>query len=151
MQVYGGDYSGRSTNEMPPRRLGICHNGGCSRLVRDRILNFKIKEFLTQKRIYVRLLAWRLQLSEDGELVDHGLSIHYFETSKGNQYMLTIFDDLSSKLVVCARAPLTLTNQDNKISPRILPLRKRMPTSSRTAIFSLKNKYDATSEKITSI
>ena len=44
--------------------------------------------------------ACRLPLSDDGELVDHGLSINYFETGQGNQYLLAIFDDLFSKLVV---------------------------------------------------
>ncbi len=85
---------------MPPRRLGISHNGGCGRLVHDRTPHFKIKEFFTQKGIYARLLVWRLPLSDDGELVDHGLSINYFETGQGNQYLLAIFDDLFSKLVV---------------------------------------------------
>ena len=85
---------------MPPRRLGISHNGGCGRLVRDRTPHFKIKEFFTQKGIYARLLAWRLPLSDDGELLDHSLSINYFETGQGNQYLLAIFDDLFSKLMV---------------------------------------------------
>ena len=85
---------------MPPRRLGISHNGGCGRLVRDRTPHFKIKEFFTQKGIYARLPAGRLPLSDNGELVDHGLSINYFETGQSNQYLLAIFDDLFSKLMV---------------------------------------------------
>ena len=85
---------------MPPRRLDISHNGGCGRLVRNRTPHFKIKEFFTQKGIYARLVAGRLPLNDDGEPVDHGLSINHFETGQSNQYLLAIFDDLSSKLMV---------------------------------------------------
>ena len=85
---------------MPPRRLGISHNCGYGQLVRDWTPHFKTKEFFAQKGIYARLLAGRLPLNDDGEPVDHGLSINHFETGQSNQYLLAIFDDLFSKLMV---------------------------------------------------
>ena len=85
---------------MPQRRLGISRNGGYCQLVRDWTPHFKTKEFFAQKGIYARLLAKRLSLNNDGEPVDHGLSINHFETGQSNQYLLAIFDDLFSKLMV---------------------------------------------------
>ena len=78
-QVFGGDYTGQPPNVVPPRALGLSKTGGCGRLVNERAPHLEVKEFQTVKGILGRAIVLRLPLSDDGEAVDHGVNVYYFE------------------------------------------------------------------------
>ena len=73
-------------------------NGGCGRLVRDRIPNLEVKEFQTQKGLFGRSLILRLPLSDDGETVTNGINIFYLESATHEQPLSKFFEEVLSNL-----------------------------------------------------
>ncbi len=97
-QFYGGDYTGLSPCDVPPKTLGMNINGGCGRLVRDRVPSYEVKEFQTQKGLFGRALILRLPLSDDGETVTNGINIYYVESTGPQQPLSKFFEEVFAKL-----------------------------------------------------
>jgi hypothetical protein len=90
-EIHGGDYSGKPPNLVPPKQLGLANTGGCGRLVGERKPHLEIKEFRNQRGLMGRAMVLRLPLSDDGETVNHGVNVYYFEPAKDNQPMADFF------------------------------------------------------------
>ncbi len=97
-EIHGGDYSGRPPNLVPPKQLGLANTGGCGRLVNDKAPHLEIKEFRNQRGLLGNALVLRLPLSDDGENVNHGVNIYYFEPAVDNQPLADFFADVFAKL-----------------------------------------------------
>ena len=94
----GGDYTGCSPADVPPKTLGMNIKGGCGRLVRDRRPGYEVKEFQTQKGLFGRALILRLPLSDDGKTVTNGINIHYIESTGPQQPLSKFFEEVFSKV-----------------------------------------------------
>ena len=97
-QIHGGDYTGCSPADVPPKTLGMNINGGCGRLVRDRRPSYEVKEFQTQKGLFGRALILRLPLSDDGKTVTNGINIYYVETTDPQQPLSGFFEEVFAKM-----------------------------------------------------
>ena len=98
VETRGGDYSGKSPHLVPPRALGITNKGGCGRLVADRAPHLEVKEFTNQRGILGRVIILRLPLSDDGEVVNHGVNIYYFEPARTYQPQSDFFTQVFATL-----------------------------------------------------
>lgn len=97
-KYHGGDYTGISPTKVPPRELGMSNTGGCGRLVSEKKPHLEVKAFKTQIGTLGRALVLRLPLSDNGETVNHGINIYYFETADRNQPQADFFNRVFEKL-----------------------------------------------------
>ena len=97
-EMHGGDYTGFSPIDVPPKRLGLNINGGCGRLVSDRVPSYEVKEFQNQKGLLGRALILRLPLSNDGETVTNGINIYYTETIDERQPLSKFFEKVLAEV-----------------------------------------------------
>ncbi len=95
-QVFGGDYTGKTPADVPPKSLGMNVNGGCARLINDRAPHYEVKEFLRDNGIFGRAMVLRLPFSDDGETVNHGLNMYKFERWDSNDSLTSYFDEVFS-------------------------------------------------------
>jgi len=95
-EIFGGDYTGCSPTDLPPKKLGMSTNGGCGRLVRDRVPSYEVKEFQNQKELYGRALILRMPLSDDGKTVTNGINIYYVESIRPQQPLSKFFEKILS-------------------------------------------------------
>jgi len=97
-EMYGGDYTGCTPADVPPKTLGMSIDGGCGRLVKDRVPSYEVKEFKTQKGTFGRALILRLPLSDDGQSVSNGINIYYLEQRNPKQPLSAFFENVFAKL-----------------------------------------------------
>ncbi|MAF96751.1 MAG: hypothetical protein CMM60_13515 [Rhodospirillaceae bacterium] len=97
-EVFGGDYTGKGPQDVPPKTRGINMKGGCARLVRDRVPNFEIKDFETEKGLFGRALILRVIFSDDGETVNKGLNSYFFESLTGRSKLTDFYETVFSKV-----------------------------------------------------
>lgn len=96
--IYGGDYTGRSPADLPPKSLGMQMQGGCARLHATAEPHCEVKEYVTHAGYLGRALILRLPLSDDGETVNHGVNIYYFESASSAQPLSEFCNELFSRL-----------------------------------------------------
>jgi len=113
-QVFGGDYTGKTPADVPPRSLGISSNGGCARLVNDLAPHYEVKEFLRDNGVFGRALVLRLPFSDDNKIVNHGINMYKFELNGAESPLKTYFDEVFSKVSSDVLAP-KLPNISHKI------------------------------------
>ena len=89
---HGGEYTGLSPTEVPPRQYGMSNTGGCGRLVKDKNPHLEIKIFTTTKGLLGRVLILRLPLSDDEESVSHGVNIYCFESTMHSRSEVELFN-----------------------------------------------------------
>ncbi|MEK9672674.1 MAG: hypothetical protein VW268_09250 [Rhodospirillaceae bacterium] len=58
----GGDFTGRSPTDVPPRAIGLSARGGCGRLVKEKVPHCELKQFQTLRRVTIL----RVLCSNDG-------------------------------------------------------------------------------------
>jgi len=97
-EVFGGDYTGKTPADVPPRSLGISANGGCARLANELIPNYEVKEFLRNNGIVGRVLILRLPFSDDNKTVNHGINMYKFELHGSRNSLKNYFEDVLSKI-----------------------------------------------------
>ena len=97
-EVFGGDYTGKGPQDVPPKTGGINMEGECALLVRDRVPNFEIKDFKTERGLFGRALILRLILSDDGETVNMGLNSYFFEPLTGRSQLTDFYETVFSKV-----------------------------------------------------
>ena len=97
-QVFGGDYTGKTPADVPPRSLGVSSNGGCARLVNDLIPHYEVKEFLRDNGVFGRALVLRLPFSDNAKTVNHGINMYKFELHGTKSPLKTYFDEVFSKV-----------------------------------------------------
>ena len=96
--VFGGDYTGRSPIDVPPRSHGLSARGGCGRLVNDRAPHCEIKQFETPQGYRGRAVVLRLPCSADGIQVSNGIGIYKFEHVDPDAELTAFFDEVFSQL-----------------------------------------------------
>jgi hypothetical protein len=79
--IHGGDFTGFSPVDVPTKRFGESAQIGYARLVMERVPNLEVKEFTGPDNVVGRELILRLPLTDDGEIVSHGLAVCYYEIS----------------------------------------------------------------------
>jgi hypothetical protein len=97
-EYHGGEYTGVSPTEVPPRQYGIANTGGCGRLVNEKKPHLEVKAFTTTRGTLGRVLILRLPLSDDGESVNHGVNIYCFESIIKNQPEVELFNAVFENL-----------------------------------------------------
>lgn len=97
-EIHGGDFTGRSPADVPPRSLGMRMQGGCARLHHERAPHCEVKEYMTHAGYMGRSVILRLPLADDGETVNHGANIYYFESASPEQPLSAFCDELFSRL-----------------------------------------------------
>ena len=90
--AYGGDYTGQSPAEVPPKGVGSNIHSSCERLLVRKIPMFQVKEYMNQDGLFGRALCLWMPLSDDGEVVNHGLGVFYFESAKADQPFSKFFE-----------------------------------------------------------
>ncbi len=95
-QVFGGDFTGKSPADVPPKSLGMSSNGGCARLIYDRAPHYEVKEFLRDNGVFGRAMVLRLPFTDDGESVNHGINMYKFERWDANDSLSSYFDEVFS-------------------------------------------------------
>jgi len=97
-EVFGGDFTGQGPQDVPPKTGGINQQGGCARLIRDRVANFEIKDFETAKDLFGRALILRIMFSNDGETINQGLNSYYFESLTIGSNLTDFYETVFSKV-----------------------------------------------------
>lgn len=97
-QVFGGDFTGRTPADVPPRSTGVSAAGGCGTLVTQRMPHLEVKEFETDKGLFGRALVVRMPCSNDGRDVTNGVNVYYFERAVGKGPLTEFFDNILSKV-----------------------------------------------------
>lgn len=77
--AFGGDYTGRSPIDVPPRSVGLSARGGCGRLVNEKVPHCEVKQFETLRGYRGRCVVLRLPCSADGIQVSNGIGVYRFE------------------------------------------------------------------------
>jgi len=93
-QAFGGDFTGKSPADVPPKSLGMNINGGCGRLLKFLRPDYEVKEFIRHNNLFGRALVLRLPLSTDGINICNGMNIFYFETIENDQPLSAFFDEI---------------------------------------------------------
>ena len=96
--VFGGDYTGRSPIDVPPRSVGLSARGGCGRLVNEREPHCEVKEFETLRGYRGRAVVLRLPCSADGQQVTNGIGIYKFEHVDPDAELTAFFDEVFGPL-----------------------------------------------------
>lgn len=93
-ETHGHDYSGQSPLDLPPREFGDGARSGHQKLAREKAPNFEVKEFLDHRQLLGRQLLLRLPLSDDGETVNHSMTVSYFEWAAPNKPLAGFFAEV---------------------------------------------------------
>lgn len=97
-EIHGGDYTGKSPADVPPKSLGVRMQGGCARLHLEQAPHCEVKEYMTVGGYIGRSVILRLPLADDGETVDHGANVYYFESATPEQPLAAFCDELFARL-----------------------------------------------------
>ncbi len=97
-QVYGGDYTGKSPAEVPPKSNGVSAAGGCGTLVVNHAPHLEVKEFENRLGLFGRAIVLRVPFSDDGHTVANGLNCFYFERMRGDGPLSEFFDEILSRV-----------------------------------------------------
>jgi len=93
-KAFGGDYTGKTPADVPPKSLGMNINGGCARLAKFLKPDYEVKEFIRHNNLFGRALVLRLPLSADGVNISNGMNIFYFETVESDQPLSIFFEEV---------------------------------------------------------
>lgn len=96
--AFAGDFTGRSVADVPPKSLGVNGQSGCGRILRDRAPHVQVREYRNARDLRGRAIILRLPLSDDGETVNHGLNVYYFESARDDQVLSDFFHDTLYRL-----------------------------------------------------
>lgn len=97
-EVFGGDYTGKSPADVPPKSVGVSAAGGCGTLVKEHAPHLEVKEFVATYGLFGRAIILRLPCSNDGVTVTNGINCYYLERSLGPGPLSDFFDEILSKV-----------------------------------------------------
>jgi hypothetical protein len=97
-QAFGGDFTGRSPIDVPPKTMGLSARGGCGRLVHEKAPHCEVKQFETIAGYRGRAVVLRMPCSEDGAGVTNGIGVFKFEHVNPDADLSAFFDEVFGPL-----------------------------------------------------
>lgn len=96
--AFGGDYTGRSPIDVPPKSVGLSAKGGCGRLVSEKAPHCEVKQYETLQGYRGRVVVLRLPCSDDGAAVTNGIGIYKFEHVNPDAELTAFFEEVFGPL-----------------------------------------------------
>lgn len=94
----GGDYTGRSPAEVPPKAVGLSIRGGCGRLIQEKVPHCEVQQFQTLRGYRGRAVVLRVPCTSGGDAVRHGLALYKFEHMDPDAGLSAFFDEIFGPL-----------------------------------------------------
>lgn len=88
--LHGADYTGRSVADVLPVLVGNSSQNAYEKLIQERAPHLEIKEFYSLSKLRGHQIILRMPLSDDGQGINHALTVTYSETA-GRSHMHSDF------------------------------------------------------------
>jgi len=91
-QIFNGDFTSKTPADIPV--AGIRNNGiyGYEKLIREKIPNCEVRDFILHSGRSARQAVLRLPLSDDGISINHSINIHFHEVKGSNEPVSRFFE-----------------------------------------------------------
>lgn len=95
--VFGEDFTNRSSEELPAEKLGRHAASGFEKLVKEKVPNCEVREYLQPSGFVGRQIVLRLPLSDDGKNINHGIALHFHEFKDPNETIKSFYGEIFDK------------------------------------------------------